>query len=84
MIQYRYTRHQVPRASLPDVETDRFIFLIKNVSIMRATYQVRLLLFMATETGKKLVVRVPKGCQLSESFKSLKSEHANYLKVERV
>jgi hypothetical protein len=65
-----YTRHQVPRGSLPDAETIDKIYLIKNVSMFRATYQVKLLAFKATQTHKKLVLTVPRACQFHTSLKS--------------
>jgi hypothetical protein len=70
-MQYHYTRHQVPRGSCPDAETIDKIYLIKNVSMLRATYQVRLLAFKATESRKKLMLKVPKTCQFHASLKEL-------------
>ena len=67
----QYTRHQVPRGSLPDAETNDKIYLIKKVSTLRATYQVRLLAFKATETRKKLILAVPRSCQFHRSLKAL-------------
>jgi hypothetical protein len=70
-MQFRYTRHQVPRGSRPDAETLDKIYLIKNVSVLRATYQVKLLTFKAVEIGKKLILKVPKECQFDASLKEL-------------
>ena len=67
----QYTRHQVPRGSLPDAETNDKIYLIKKVSTLRATYQVRLLAFKATQTRKKLILAVPRSCQFHQSLKAL-------------
>jgi hypothetical protein len=80
----RFTRHQVPRATLPDLETHNRIYLIKNVSMLRATYQVRLLLYKAEHTGKKLVLRLPKACRLGRDLAELRREHATSIVVERV
>ncbi|UCD58263.1 MAG: hypothetical protein JSV16_03885 [Candidatus Hydrogenedentota bacterium] len=83
MVEYRYTRHQVARAALPDAETDRRIYLIKNVSVLHATYQVRLLAFAAMQKGKKLVLRIPRNCTLGPSLKRLRKEHPKLIEVER-
>ncbi len=80
----RLTRHHVPRATRPDAETTTRLYLFKSVSVLRATYQIRLLLSQAEETGKKLIVRVPKACGLGKDLDELRREHAARLMVERV
>jgi len=70
-MELQYTRHQMPRGSLPDAETIDKIYLVKNVSIFRATYQVKLLAFKATQTHKKLILTVPRNCQFHPSLKEL-------------
>ena len=70
-MELKYTRHQVPRGSRPDAETIDKIYLIKNVSVLRATYQTRLLVFKAAENHKKLVLKVPRTCQFDASLKEL-------------
>lgn len=70
-MEMKYTRHQVPRGSRPDAETIDRIYLIKNVTMLRATYQIRLLAFKAVETHKKLVLRVPPACQFHATLKGL-------------
>lgn len=68
---YKYTRHQVARGARADAETSSRIILIKNVSVMRATYQVRLLAFRAEKERKKLILRVPDGCKFDTSLRNL-------------
>jgi hypothetical protein len=80
----RFTRHQVPRGTLADLETPNRLYLMKNVSRMRATYQVRMLLCRAEEDGKKLVLRLPKTCKLGDDLVSLRREHPATIIVERV
>ena len=84
MLEQRYTRHQVPRGALPDAEQDDKIYLFKNVSTLRATYQVRLLVFRAAQTGKRLVVRVPRACKLHPTLAALRREAGKALLIERV
>jgi hypothetical protein len=83
MIRLRYTRHQVPRAVRADAETYDQIMLIKNVSTLRATYQIRLLAFKAAETGKKLVIKVPKRCRVDGTLKDLVAE-TRTIRIEKV
>jgi hypothetical protein len=40
-------------------------FLLKFVSRLRLTYQIRLLAFAAEQSGVRLVIRVPMTCRLS-------------------
>lgn len=70
-LQFRYTLHQVPRGARPDAETFNKIYLVKNVSVLRATYQIRLLAFKAVDTHKKLILKVPKECKFDSSLKEL-------------
>jgi len=59
-MEYRQTKHQVPRGTKPDAIKDNKFYLVKKLKILRATYQVRLLIFLASESGKKLIFLVPK------------------------
>ncbi|MCP3165979.1 hypothetical protein LZ199_24045 [Myxococcus sp. QH3KD-4-1] len=68
---FKYTRHQVPGGTRPDAETIDKLYLIKSVSVLRATYQSRLLAFRAVEIHKKLVLKVPKSCKFHPSLKEL-------------
>lgn len=70
-MEFRYTRHQVPRGSRPDAEAIDKIYLIKNVSVLRATYQIRLIVFKALDSQKKLILKVPRSCRFHISLKDL-------------
>ena len=82
-MQVRYTRRQVPRGARADSETFDKIVLVKNVSTIRATYQVRLLVFKAVETGKKMVIFLPKYCQVDRTLRELAKEFPKTVRVER-
>lgn len=84
MIDYRYTRHQVARGSRPDAVSGSKAYLIKNVSELRLTYQIRLLTFLAAERRSRLVIRIPKSAQLSRDLRAFVKEHSAVLKIERV
>ena len=66
-----HTRHQVPRGARADSEKFNRLYLVKNVGVLRATYQIRLLTFRAVSEGLKLVLRVPKSCQFHSSLINL-------------
>lgn len=65
------------RGSLPDAETPDKIYLIKSTSELRATYQVRLLLYRAVNEQKVLVLALPKDCHIHPDLAQLMSQHAN-------
>lgn len=75
MIERRYTRHQVARGSRPDAVVNRTAYLIKNVSTLRLTYQIRLLTFAASESGSRLVIRIPRRGALSRDLDRFVQEH---------
>ena len=81
---YKYTKHQVARGTRADHETNDKLLLLKKVSVMRATYQVRLLAFIASQKGKKLVIRMPKGAKIHSSLRDLRNATGNLIKIERV
>jgi hypothetical protein len=81
---YRYTRHQVPRRALPDAEDGNRLFLFKNVSRLTATYQIRLLAYQASEAKKRLLIRVPKICDVQSPLKRLIKETGRTINVEKI
>jgi hypothetical protein len=81
---YRYTRHQVPRGTLPDAQNENAYYLFKNVSVLHATYQVRLLAYHAFKTGKKLVIQVPQRCRKAETLRRLMKDNPNLIRFEKV
>lgn len=56
---------------MPDSEAFNRMYLIKNVSSLRATYQIRLLAFRAVEKKMQLVLRVPAACIFDDSLNDL-------------
>ncbi|ESW89752.1 hypothetical protein X753_16725 [Mesorhizobium sp. LNJC399B00] len=77
------TKWHVARGARADAEINNKIFLIKNVSEMRATYQVRLLLYRAVQEGTRLVLDLPKECKLSANLKALAKEHRRNFEITR-
>jgi len=84
MMEYRYTPHQVARGSRPDAVAGNMWYLIKAASLVRLTYQIRILTFMATERGARLVIRVPKSSRVSPDLRAFVKANSRVLKVEKV
>jgi len=82
-MKFRYTRYQVPRGARADSESFDKIILVKNVSTMRATYQIRLLAFKAVESKKKLVIIVPHHCRIDHTLRDLMKNLPNIVRVEK-
>jgi hypothetical protein len=80
----RLTRHQVPRGARADAESDQAIYLFKRVPVLHATYQVRLLAYVADQQGKRLVLRVPKDFEAGPSLRALMEETDGLIQVDRV
>jgi hypothetical protein len=73
------TRNQTPRGTRADAEKFNRLYLVKNVSTLRATYQIRLLAFRAVSEGLKLVIKVPKACKYHSSLLDLIKETGNVI-----
>lgn len=70
VIDYRYTSHQVARGSRPDAVSGTTSYLFKSVSVLRLTYQVRLLTFLAAERGGRLIIRMPRHARPSADLRA--------------
>uniref|UniRef100_UPI001F3F9385 hypothetical protein n=1 Tax=Frateuria defendens TaxID=2219559 RepID=UPI001F3F9385 len=75
----KFTRHQVARSAMPDAEVFNRMYLIKNVSKLRATYQIKLLAFRAVEKKMQLVLRVPGACVFDQSLNNLIKKCGKYV-----
>lgn len=80
---FRQTRHQTARGARADAEDDRRLYLLKKVSALHATYQVRLLAYRAQREGKQLVIRVPHGFKARPSLEALMVENPGLIYVEK-
>ena len=79
----RMTSFQVARGARADAEQFNRMYLIKNVSRLRATYQIRLLAFRAVTSGLKLVLRVPERCMIDPTLAELIRATNAIISVER-
>lgn len=82
-MEFKTTKHQVARGAIPDWEDQERFLLIKRVSDLRATYQIRLLTYRAVKEKKKLVIEVPNGCKIHDDLKALSKEHRRNITIVR-
>jgi hypothetical protein len=82
-VDFVYTRHQTPRGSRPDAEVGNMLYLIKNVTEMRLTYQIKMLTYFAHSKGKKLVVQLPKQATIHASLREFAKNSSGVVKIER-
>jgi hypothetical protein len=59
-------------------------YLFKSVSVLNATYQIRLLAFRAKCDGGRLVIRVPRDARIGESLRRLAQDSAGVIVIEKV
>ena len=78
-----YTRHQTARGARPDADVNGKFYLIKKVSEMRLTYQIRVLTYAAKTTGRKLVIQLPPEAKVHTTLRDFVREHADIVKIER-
>jgi hypothetical protein len=81
---YRYTKHQVTRGAFPDAQKQGDIFLFKKASTLRATYQIKLLTYLASEAGRRLIIRVPECFTPHTSLARFMKEFPKTIKIEKV
>jgi len=70
-LKIKNTGHQVGRSAMPDTDAFNRMYLIKNVSRLRATYQIKLLTFKAIDHKMQLIIRVPTSCVFDSSLNDL-------------
>lgn len=83
-MEVRYTKHQVARTTRPDAERNGVLYLIKACSALRLTYQIYLMTYIAISQDRKLVIDVPKRCQLSSALRDWQKKHSQVIRVRKV
>jgi hypothetical protein len=81
--EFAYTRHQTLRGAKPDADVGGKLYLIKNVSEMRLTYQIRVLAYLAHAQSKKLIVQLPKQATVHASLRDFVRSANGLVKIER-
>jgi hypothetical protein len=82
-MEMRLTKQQVGRGTQADGESFNKLALIKRVSELRATYQIRLLVYRAVKEEKKLIIDVPKECKLHDDLKQLLRDYPRSVEIVR-
>jgi hypothetical protein len=72
------------RGTRADAVRGNAYYLFKNVSGLRATYQTRLLAFLAQRDGGRLVIRLPAHAQIHQSLRNLLEQLPDAITIERV
>lgn len=83
-MQLRFTSNQVPRRARADAETTGKIVLIKMVSLLRATYQIRLLAFRAYQEHLQFELYIPKRCRFDVTLNELMRKLPNVIQIKRI
>jgi hypothetical protein len=81
--EFAYTKHQTPRGARPDADIGNKLYLLKNVSELRLTYQIRLLAYSAHSKSKKLVIRLPKQAKVHASLRDFIRDSDGLVSIER-
>lgn len=84
VVEWRQTRHQTARGARPDAQVGDRVYLLKNASFLRATYQIRLLTYLASTKGSRLIIRVPRSCKISSRLRQFLDEYHKYVRLEKV
>jgi len=82
-MEFSYTKHQTPRGAKADNEAGDKVFLIKGVSQLRLTYQIKLLAYMVQTQQKKLIIKLPKDAKIHASLKAFVRDLNGIIKIER-
>ena len=83
LMDFFYTKHQTPRGARADAEIGDKVYLIKNASELRLTYQIKMLAYMAQTRGQKLIIRLPKAAKVHESLRMFMHSVNGLIKIER-
>ncbi|MCP4308110.1 MAG: hypothetical protein GY788_25195 [bacterium] len=82
-MEWKYTRQQVARGSRPDDVGQNDWLLIKTCSLLRLTYQIRLLTFFAIEKKTRLTVVCRADVKLSDPLAAFLEQHKRHVRLDR-
>lgn len=82
-IECMYAKHQVMRTAMADDFFNNKWYLIKCCDELRATYQIKILLFNAIAKKGQLIIKVKKECLLGNDLKQLIKENKSFIKLEK-
>jgi hypothetical protein len=84
VFEFLSTKHQTARGSLPDARVSNKMFLFKRSSQLHLTYQIRLLTYIAVRDRMKLVIEVPRACQISRALRLHVTAHNKYVIIQTI
>jgi hypothetical protein len=73
----------MPRGTRPDAAVGNKLYLIKSVSEMRLTYQIRVLAYLANSQSNKLIIQLPKHAKAHASLHDFARSSNGLVKIER-
>lgn len=82
-MEFSFTSHQTQRGARADAEVGDTMYLIKAVSHLHLTYQIRMLAYIAKTRNKKLVLRLPKAAKVDSSLRYFIRDLSGLVKIER-
>ena len=82
-MEFSYTKHQTARSAKADAEVGDKVYLIKSVSKLRLTYQIKMLTYMAQTREKKFIIRLPKEAKIHASLNDFVRDMNGLIKIER-
>lgn len=82
-MEFSYTKHQTPRGAKPDAEVGDKLYLIKNASQLRLTYQIRMLAYMAKTRNRKFIIQLTKTAKVHDTLKDFVRSMNGLIKIER-
>jgi hypothetical protein len=83
MMEYqpKLTRHQTARGTRPDGARGHEWILVKDVSLMRLTYQIKLLTYFASQKRLTLSVYVPGDAEVHADLRAFCAENCAHLRI---
>ena len=78
-----YTKHQTLRSTQADAEIGNRMYLFKNTTTLRLTYQIEMLAFTAKAKDMKLIIRLPKKAKIHQTLREFILESDGIIKIER-
>lgn len=82
-MEFKYTKKQVARGTLPDAETYSEVILIKKCEVIYLTYQIKLLAYLACDKKKKLIIFTPKSTKIHNSLREFIRNNKKIIKIKR-
>jgi hypothetical protein len=73
----------ITRSVRADAIDDGMLFLFKNATTLRLTYQIRLLVFQAMKMNSRLIIIIPNDCFISNSLDQFVKQYPMHVRIHR-